>query len=140
MHLEQNNRGCLWKDGSKETRLVGFKRIPEAIVHDMSKITGDFFQVRLFLKEKLFASNLRPETLLRKPGVPTSTIGTGVWNCRQEGKNTAQSGDPHGKGGKGTSDQKAGREMTSFTTILSRSFYGSAVLIVLMTPEVARCC
>lgn len=62
--------------------------MPDAIVRDMPKSTGDFFQVRLFLKEKLFASNLGPETALMKPGVPTSTVSTDMWNCRQKARDT----------------------------------------------------
>lgn len=58
----------------KHVYLVGFKRMPDTIIHATSKIQGDFFQIRLFLEEKPSTSNPGPETPLTRPGVASKHL------------------------------------------------------------------
>lgn len=119
---------------------VGCKRIPDAIVHTMSNSKGDFFQIRLFLRETLFTSHLGPETPLMRPGVipstcrETRTVSTNEHNCRQKGEETGPKGDSAG-----ITDQKAGNSMLGKRNdiLLEDSLIplSTVVPMVLMTPQ-----
>ena len=55
--------------------------------------------MRLFLKEKLFTSNLEAETPLIKPGVPMGAGSTSGWDCGQRGKDAGhRAGTSMGEG------------------------------------------
>lgn len=64
------------------------------MVHTMSNSKGDFLQIRLFPREKLFVSHPGPQTALTRPGVTTSTcretrtVSANVQNRRRKGEET----------------------------------------------------